>query len=111
MARYINHAPSGSAECNLVLREQEAVAANAEYAASLRARIAAEQAAGGEAMDMQALMKELLDNPEAIPPPRLHLFATRAIEAGEECLFDYGEVFWESMEKRGRGGPDNSRRT
>ena len=64
---------------------------------------ASEKAAGREGPDMQALVTELLENPEAIPPPRLHLFTTRAVMAGEELLFDYGDLYWESMKARGRG--------
>lgn len=105
LARYINHAPVASPECNTVLLEQDAMAANMEYAASIRERIAAEMAKGGEAVDRDALIRELLENPEAIPPPRLHISASRPIEAGEELMFDYGDQFWENMAKRGRGAP------
>ena len=105
LARYINHAPVASPECNTVLLEQDAMAANMEYAASIRERIAAEMAKGGEAVDRDALIRELLENPEAIPPPRLHISASRPIEAGEELTFDYGDQFWENMAKRGRGAP------
>lgn len=103
LARYMNHSPSTSHKCNCELREQDATSANAEYAAVIRERLASEKAAGREGPDMQALVTELLENPEAIPPPRLHLFTTRAVPAGEELLFDYGDLYWESMKARGRG--------
>ena len=100
-ARYMNHAQTSDAACNCVLTEQDAMAANEEYAATLRARIAAEKAAADADIDLPALLKELLENPEAIPPPRLHICSSRRIEEGEELMFDYGELFWESMQKRG----------
>lgn len=105
LARYMNHAATGSPECNTILLEQDAAAANQAYAATLRQRVAAQAAAGGEAVDMDTLIRELLENPEAIPPPRLHLFATRSIEVGMELMFDYGEAFWENMAKRGGCAP------
>jgi len=44
-----------------------------------------------------------LDNvlPEQMPPPRLHVFTLRAIAAGEELCWDYGEEYWAIMAKRG----------
>jgi len=44
-----------------------------------------------------------LDNvlPEQMPPPRLHVFTLRAIAAGEELCWDYGEEYWAMMAKRG----------
>ena len=44
-----------------------------------------------------------LDNftTEQMPPPRLHVFTLRAIAAGEELCWDYGEEYWAMMAKRG----------
>jgi len=39
--------------------------------------------------------------PEQMPPPRLHVFTLRAIAAGEELCWDYGEEYWVMMAKRG----------
>ena len=39
--------------------------------------------------------------PEQMPPPRLHVFTLRAIAAGEELCWDYGEEYWAMMAKRG----------
>lgn len=39
--------------------------------------------------------------PEQMPPPRLHVFTLRAIAAGEELCWDYGEEYWTMMAKRG----------
>ena len=107
-ARYMNHAQTGDAGCNCILTEQGAVAANAEHAATLRSRIDAERAAGGEDVDLsalqQSLLRDLVERPEAIPPPRLHMSALRRIEEGEELMWDYGELYWESMQKRGNSG-------
>ena len=97
LARYMNHAEAPPA-CNVAVEELGAVAANMEYAAVVRARIAA----AGEMVDVQALMRSLLEVPEAIPPPRLRCFALRDIEAGEELMWHYGDGYWESMAKRGR---------
>ena len=38
--------------------------------------------------------------PEQMPPPRLHVFTLRAIAAGEELCWDYGEEYWATMAKR-----------
>ena len=37
-----------------------------------------------------------------LPPPRLHVFTLRAIQAGEELCWDYGEEYWDTMGKRGK---------
>ena len=68
VARYMNHAASGAAECNCVLTEQ-----------------------GALAVDMA---------PSGLP--RLLMYTTRAIEAGSELCWDYGEPYWAEVAHLGR---------
>ena len=103
LARYANHATMASVACNAVVVEQSAhVPRDAADAAQLRADLVHEACASGMALNdemIEVLAGRLL---EAIPPPRLHFFASSAIAAGDEIMWDYGEEYWAGMEQRGR---------
>jgi len=110
LARYLNHAPAASPVCNAVLVEQSAMAANAAYAATLKSALEASECASAmkqftvadAVAQQQALVTKLLEAPEKIPPPRLHMYSSKAIAAGDELLWDYGDAYWEGMAKRGQ---------
>jgi hypothetical protein len=103
LARYANHATMASVACNAVVVEQSPhVPRDAADAAQLRADLVHEACASGMALNdemIEVLAGRLL---EAIPPPRLHFFASSAIAAGDEIMWDYGEEYWAGMEQRGR---------
>ena len=91
LARYMNHTTINPHKCNCELQSR-GTAANAVrggHTSGLHPRRPPVGRTEGA-----ALVTELLEN---LPPPRLHLFTTRAVMAGEELLFDYGDLYWESM--------------
>ena len=104
IARYMNHAGMGA------LIEEKSGPADSEgglRSSSMRMRAEAGPCNCLMLSECDETYREFVAShleyePMHMPPPRLHVFTLRAIDAGEELCWDYGEEYWATMAKRGK---------